>query len=157
MTAKVSVSGGQGVNTALRKLASRLADGNKAFVGVQSSAGNSEDGFPLAPLAAIQHYGSADGKIPPRPFLDVAIEQNQKTYSKIMSSMAGDVASGEVPATKVLDIVGLRAVGDVQEYMTNLRTPPNAASTIQAKGSSNPLIDTGNLRQSITHEVRKEE
>ncbi len=33
----------------------------------------------------------------------------------------------------------------------DVKSPSNAASTIKQKGSANPLIDTGNMRQAVTH------
>jgi len=45
------------------------------------------------------------------------------------------------------------AQGIVQEYMTNLKSPANAPSTIKRKGSANPLIDTGQQRQSVTYSI----
>jgi hypothetical protein len=46
------------------------------------------------------------------------------------------------------------AVGDIQHEITVLRHPPNAPATIRAKGSSKPLIDTGEMRQSVTYQIR---
>ena len=51
--------------------------------------------------------------------------------------------------------LGLKAAVDVQEKVLDVKQPPNAPRTIARKGSANPLIDTGHLRQSITHEVIK--
>ncbi|MNC14512.1 hypothetical protein D3C75_622910 [compost metagenome] len=57
---------------------------------------------------------------------------------------------------QILEAVGVVAVGSVKAYMTELKTPPNAASTVHKKGSSNPLIDSGAMRQSVTHQVSSE-
>jgi hypothetical protein len=54
---------------------------------------------------------------------------------------------------QILEAVGAVAAGKVKVYMTDLKTPPNAASTIRKKGSSNLLIDSGAMRQSVTHQV----
>ena len=40
-----------------------------------------------------------------------------------------------------------------QNYIIKLREPPNSKKTIKEKGSSNPLIDTGQMMQSVTSEV----
>lgn len=46
-------------------------------------------------------------------------------------------------------------VGDIQKEITDLQEPPNAESTIKKKnGKSNPLIDTGIMRNSVKHTVR---
>ena len=63
------------------------------------------------------------------------------------------VKDGKSP-DMILETIGVIAVGKVQQYMTDLRTPPNAHSTIAKKGSSNPLIDTGAMRQSVTHALQ---
>ena len=39
------------------------------------------------------------------------------------------------------------------EAITEIKNPPNAAGTISAKGSANPLMDTGLMRQSVTWAV----
>ncbi|MGH9932940.1 MAG: hypothetical protein ACREA9_27450, partial [Pyrinomonadaceae bacterium] len=52
-----------------------------------------------------------------------------------------------------LEAVGVVAAGQVKVYMTELKTPPNAASTIKRKKSDNPLIQDGHLRGSVTYAV----
>ena len=95
-------------------------------------------------------------KIPPRPFLDAAITKNQKQYSKIFERSLPEVLDGKLSTEDVLSRVGEAASGHVQQYMIELRDPPNAASTIRKKKSDNPLNDTGFLRQSIRHQVATE-
>ena len=51
--------------------------------------------------------------------------------------------------------LGLRIQRDVQRTIRNLSDPPNSPITIHNKKSSNPLIDTGRLRQSVTYKVVK--
>lgn len=60
---------------------------------------------------------------------------------------------GDADMSKTLDAIGAVTAGEVQQYMTDLKTPPNAPYTIQQKGSSNPLIDTGALRASVTWKI----
>ncbi|QDP56528.1 MAG: hypothetical protein Tp118SUR00d2C21406351_34 [Prokaryotic dsDNA virus sp.] len=87
--------------------------------------------------------------IPARPWLNPGVASGDEEYLKIIERV---IASGE-PLDKALEQIGVVAVGMVQKYMTDLKTPPNAPSTIKAKGSSNPLIDSGALRQSVTYKV----
>lgn len=87
--------------------------------------------------------------IPARPWLSPGVNAGNDEYLKIIEQ---SVTNGE-PIKQALERVGVVAVGMVQKYMTELRTPPNAPSTIKAKGSSNPLIDSGALRQSVTYKV----
>ena len=45
----------------------------------------------------------------------------------------------------------------MQEAISAGIDPPNAESTIKAKGSSTPLVDDGTLRQSITYVIDEKE
>ena len=51
------------------------------------------------------------------------------------------------------ELVGLQPKGKIQDYAVNLRSPANHGFTVAQKGSSNPLVDTGQLINSITYEV----
>lgn len=87
--------------------------------------------------------------IPARPWLNPGVDAGTDEYLNIIEKAIKD---GK-PLNQALEVVGVVAVGHVQKYMTDLRTPPNAPSTIKAKGSSNPLIDSGALRQSVSFKV----
>lgn len=87
--------------------------------------------------------------IPARPWLDVGVASGTQ---KIVRAIRSAIANGKTP-DETLEIIGLTAVGAVKKYMTDLKTPPNAPSTIRKKKSSNPLIDTGAMRASVTHSI----
>lgn len=87
--------------------------------------------------------------IPARPWLNPGVMSGNLEYLNIIEK----AAASDEPLDMALNKVGLVAVGFVQKYMTDLRSPPNAASTIKKKGSSNPLIDSGALRQSVTYKI----
>jgi hypothetical protein len=87
--------------------------------------------------------------IPARPWLEPGVQQ---ATPLILEAIEAGL-SADQPMDQILETVGVIAAGEVKVYMTQLRTPPNAASTIRRKGSSNPLIDTGAMRQSVTHQV----
>ena len=62
------------------------------------------------------------------------------------------------PTTMELDnrganLVGAYAADVIQQRIVDLKEPPNSPITIALKGSSNPLVDTGHMRQSVTWEV----
>ncbi|MDF7681191.1 hypothetical protein PT300_11600 [Enterobacteriaceae bacterium ESL0689] len=50
--------------------------------------------------------------------------------------------------------MGEKLAGEVKRKIQSGIAPPLDPKTIARKGSSRPLIDTGNLLQSITYEVR---
>lgn len=98
------------------------------------------------------HYGTSRG-IPSRPFLTNAMRSNRRKYLDAMKTSASKILTGQITLTQFLNKLGALAQGDVQMEITNLRFPPNAPSTIKAKGSSNPLIDTGEMRSAVTWKV----
>lgn len=87
--------------------------------------------------------------IPARAWLRPGVNSKIDEYLTIIAS---GIQNGQT-LSDVLHTIGPVAVSAAQVYMTNLRTPPNAKSTVDRKGSSNPLIDTGELRSSVTFKV----
>lgn len=143
----------QKVKFALKGLEQRMVQDALVLVGVPKGAGVYEDGLTIATIAAVNNFGSADGVIPPRPFLAPAIEKGAPQYRRLTEVMLPKVLSGEMEMRTMLEMMGNLAEGHVKQEITDLKIPPNAASTIAAKGSDNPLIDTGNLRQSIRYVI----
>ena len=156
LNAHVEVIGADRARTALGEMIKRLGDKTQVLIGVQKGEPPYEDGTATAVIAAANHFGAnlAGGAvIPPRPFLDVAVEKNSRRYTRVMEELIPGVMEGKTTTQQMLDQVGQAAASDVQEFMTDLRDPPNAPSTIAKKGSDNPLIDNGHLKQSIRHQI----
>lgn len=91
--------------------------------------------------------------IPARPWLTPGVQSGNEEYLQII---AAAIEAGD-PLKTALERVGVVAASKVQLFMTQLKSPPNAPSTIKKKGSSNPLIDSGALRQSVTFKVTSTE
>ena len=101
----------------------------------------------VAQVAYWQEYGTI--RIPMRPFFRNAIEKNNKKWFNTFEALIKQ----NVNETQALAKVGEMARGDIIKSITQFREPANAPSTIKAKGSSNPLIDTGLMRRSVTYKV----
>lgn len=99
--------------------------------------------------AVIGYTKPHDIVIPPRPWLIPGVASGTR---EIIAQLRDGIKNKQA-VDDLLEGVGLVAAGKVQEFMTELKTPPNAASTISKKGSDNPLIDTGALRASVTSRV----
>lgn len=144
----MKITGLQQAQDALRKELDKLRGGKFALIGIHESAGSVQgEQMSMATLGAIQHFGN--DRIPARPWLDVGVEQGNKEYAAIIEE---GLAKG-LSQDQILEQVGAMAAGYAQEYIRDLQTPPNAESTIKKKGSSNPLIDTGAMLQSVTYLV----
>lgn len=105
------------------------------------------NGMQVAQVARFNEFGTS--KIPMRPFFRNAINKNTKKWFASLQQLLA------IDNGKALDKVGEIARGDVVQSITTFNTPPNAKSTIKAKKSSNPLIDTGLMRRSVTYKVIK--
>ena len=142
-----------GYRKLLQELTKRI--GKHVVVGFTADAGNYPDGTPVTDVAAIHEFGAPGAGIPERSFLRSTMDQNVEKYAKALERALTDIADGKGDdVERVLAQLGAKAEGDIKLKIRNLRTPPNAPSTIRQKGSSNPLIDTGQMRQAVTFEVR---
>jgi hypothetical protein len=150
---EISLIGKQQVEEALKDLAKKLEGDMRVLAGVPKGAGTYEDGLTLATIAAVNNFGSADGKIPARPVLEPAITKGAPQYQRLAEVMLPKVLSGEMTMRILLEQMGQLAEGHIKQEITDLKTPPNAPSTIKKKGSDNPLIDTSAFRQSIRYVI----
>lgn len=134
---------------AVRKMTDALRGPDRVQVGFP--AGTDTD---VVAKAVFNEFGTSTG-IPERPFLRNAMTDNRDGYRGMMTRAARKIIESEGKFTKqhALAQLGLKAQGDVQKSITDLREPPNAPATIKRKGSSNPLIDTGEMRARVTFKV----
>ena len=115
-----------------------------------------QDGTPVAAVAAAHEFGvrldESGPEIPERPFFRQAI---RRIESGLSETLAGQVENGRLDPAAA-GRVGAWASAIVQDSIVRLRTPPNSPATIARKRSSNPLIDTGHMRQSVTWKVNEQ-
>ena len=90
--------------------------------------------------------------IPERSFIRGSYDANKQKLFNLENELE-KVLSLNLSVNTFFNLVGEYSVGIIQEYLTNLKNPPLAESTIKTKGSSNPLIDTGRLRDAITFKI----
>jgi hypothetical protein len=109
------------------------------------------DGSDIVQVATFNEYGTQN--IPERSFIRSTMTANQAKYAKGLKRAFEAVLDNRIGPEQALGLVGLEVQKDIQARITELRDPPNADATVAAKGSSNPLIDTGRLRQSVTFDV----
>lgn len=98
---------------------------------------------------------AGDGRqgVPQRSFLRSTADEKRREYSALIARGIGRVIDGTMALDRALGIVGAKAVGDVQNKIASGIEPPLTEETIERKGSSKPLIDTGQLRQAIDWET----
>jgi hypothetical protein len=102
-------------------------------------------------IAFAHEFGSY--RVPERSFMRAGFDTNKSRIDQLCETLADRVLHGGLDARAMYEAIGAEVTGLIQEHLTNLRDPPNSPETIARKGSSNPLIDTGQLRSSITWKV----
>jgi hypothetical protein len=105
----------------------------------------------VAEIAALHEFGLG---VPRRSMLAATFELNAAKYSDAMRKIGNGVTTGRIDVRRGLDLLGIMVVGDVQKRIAAGIAPPNSPRTIKQKGSSIPLIATGQMRQALDHEVR---
>lgn len=89
-------------------------------------------------------------RIPQREFM---LPASIKSSNKIINTTVNNIANG-MDESQALSKAGELFVGFIQKEITNLKEPPNSPYTIEKKGSSNPLIDTGLMRSKVEWKLR---
>lgn len=137
-----------------------LFGGKKArvLVGIteeDGAQGHGNNAYTLLQIAVWNEFGTK--KAPARPFLRGWFdkEENRQRVEKWLVALMPSIVSGKRTQAQVLDIIGLKIVGEIQKTMTGAGIPPaNAEATIRKKGSATATVDTGVLRSKITHVVK---
>lgn len=105
----------------------------------------------------LQSHGSPMYHVPPRPVLEPAIASQKETIGKLIGVASKNALEGKPAQCEAnLNKAGMVAVSAARGWFENPANgwPPNAPYTIKKKGSSQPLIDTGEMRKAITYVVR---
>lgn len=122
-------------------------------VGFPGSAGISSA---IVTRAAVHEYGSVSKKIPSRPFMRQAISLYKQQIQQRMDAEARGIIEGRHTARTAAARIGEFFTGAIKATFTRGTFRALKPRTILAKGSSRPLIDTGEMRNSVTHaEFRK--
>ena len=105
--------------------------------------------IPVARVATIQEYG--DGwRIPPRPFMRDTVRRCRRKWRNIIQDRLPVV----MDVKKTLSELGQIMVEDVRKTIIDFKDPPNAPSTVASKGFNKPLIDSGQMLNSVKMRVK---
>lgn len=129
--------------------------GRAVAVGIQESEGSAEakgsPGVQVIDVAQWNEFGTE--RIPARSFIRAWFDEYQPQNQAVARRMATSVLKGMRTTKQAMEALGVLFVGQIQQRIAAGIDPANAESTIRRKGSSTPLIDTGQLRSSVTYRV----
>lgn len=115
-----------------------------------------------AALGYIHNYGAPEANIPARPFMEPGIKDAQSRIETALASASKAALSFDADGTtQALDKAGLIAQSSIRNKINEGPFEPLAPSTIKARqrrgvSRTKPLIDTGQLRNSITYVIKDE-
>jgi hypothetical protein len=142
-----------------KALLKRLAKSGEVTVGIHEAEGQAakegddEGDMQLIDVAIVHEFGSDDGRIPRRSFIRDWEDEKASEHQEQLRKMGKAVIDGKVDAERGLAQLGTLYQGDIQKRISDGIEPALAQSTIDRKGSSKPLIDTGQLRSSVSHKT----
>jgi len=149
-----------GWNRITREMAKIARDKLVVDIGVIGNEADEDhgDGLTNVILATIHEFGGKKNHPPERSFLRSTMIKNGKRYMDLMRKGSKKFFESGVSGQDFLGLLGQRVVADVQRTIVKKIPPPLEDATIDRKGGnkSTPLIDTGQLKGSITYLVRKE-
>lgn len=128
----------------------------KAGVLAKDGSQNHSEGMTVFQIGMIHEFGVPEKGIPRRSFIRVPIENNIKEITKLIENNHRLVAENSMSAKVALNRIGIKAQNTIKESFRNNDWKPLKRATIKRKGSSKPLIDTGQLIGSISYIVEKE-
>lgn len=88
--------------------------------------------------------------IPERSFLRTGHDENADRVLNQTERALSLVINGSMSIDELLDLYGEQMSTAIKKKIRDISSPPNSGVTIERKGSSNPLVDTGGLIESIT-------
>lgn len=150
--------------------------GKKIWVGIEPGKMSSDGELTLQALASIHEYGcrinvtpkmraylhrqglhlketTTTIVIPERSFIRAGYDQNEKSFLKFVESQLENALFKGHSIDTFLSVCADQLAGDIQEFAVDLSSPKNHPFTVEQKGSSNPLVDTGEMIRAIKGKV----
>lgn len=160
-------------NTVIRKtsntqnIISRLQS-KAVYVGLPADSEGYPDGTSVIEVGSEHEFGSEMPRtytstrgnkvtvsgVPERSFLRSTAKEKRKDWAGLIVKQMKRVLTEKITVEDAINKVGQRAQTDVKKKIATISDPPNSSQVIADKGSSNPLVDTGHLYDSINFVIR---
>jgi hypothetical protein len=104
----------------------------------------------VARIAVWNEFGVPAKNIPSRPFFRNAIDGNREKLKEFKKDIYEQVLQKKITPHQALELIGLWMQDKIRESILKGSWMPNSERTKREKGSSKPLIDSGQLINSLT-------
>jgi hypothetical protein len=126
--------------------------GCEVVVGFQHGENQDDKGVDIADIALFNEFGTAN--TPPRPFFRESVRVINQKLPQFWKGEFTKILEGS-KAEDSMKNLGVLAKAVIQQTISEGKFEPNSPATIKKKGSDKPLIDTGQMRQSVSFTVKK--
>jgi len=134
------------------KAEARKAAGSFVSAGIHATDSAPNNGTTTAMVGAFHEFGLG---VPERPWLSTAIDDNRDEIEDMTDRLYDGILAGRVTTERSLRLIGQnledRIKGKINEG--DGAWPALSDATIERKGSAKPLVDTGQMVQSIRYRV----
>jgi len=93
--------------------------------------------------------------VPRRDFMGVAAQKWQKEWQDNLEKVQDGMAKGHMDVEKFLHTMGQAGASLISKAIRDWTTPPNSPYTVKMKGSNNPLVDSGDMKNAPRYELRE--
>ena len=134
-----------------RRISREVKKLNKAItaIGLFEDTPNYPDGTSVPLVGFWNEFGTK--RSPERSWMRSFLDEHKKELERLVKSLFSRVLRGELDARQAISRLGAWAETGMKKQITNFVAPENALSTIKKKKSSQPLIDTGQMRGAVEH------
>lgn len=159
----------------------RMGDA-RVKVGVMDDGEDYPEGITVAEVAAINEFGTEDGRIPERSFLRSTFDEKREELLVLAEMLTQRILFGKSTVEDAMNVLGATLASAIKKTIADGVDPPNAESTARRKAATGktakyfnkpaetlgdalaqvgalaavkPLVDTGRLMGSITWAVEK--
>lgn len=149
MAEKIGISGGEKLESYLRKLARKVSKETTMRAGFLEGATDPKSGLPEGAIAAMNEFGTKNS--PPRPFMRGTVKKHSGEWGEQLGKL---LVATDYDANASLRQMGALIVGQIQLSIRDFKDPGNAPSTIAKKGFDKPLIEIGHMLNSVASDVK---
>lgn len=141
------------INGGVEGLAKRVKTPGTVDVGIIDAGKHSSGDMTVAEIGFANEFGTET--IPERSFIRSVTRGNKKEIIAMQKQLLKKITEGKLTTVTALGLLGEKIADMISQKIVTLKTPPNSPETIRRKGTSNPLVQTGQLKNSITYEVNR--
>lgn len=141
-----------------REIFRKVTLGGEAYakVGIQQDTKREQEPgekseIDMVQLAAIHEFGAPEAGIPERSFVRAWHDSARTKITAFQERLGKQFIDGKITLRGMVAKLGVFGQGGMRKFLRNLKEPSLKASTIAGRrgGSSNPLVDTGQLLGAI--------